>query len=91
MGPSLQLWKQSLGHSGFTAWGALLTPLCEMEYRKTAADCPAGMAGSSRVFSQSGCLVLAFTLECFHSRVEQSPVFKWSPSLELLVIGIFSV
>lgn len=29
------------GHSGLTACGVLLTPFCEMEYRKTAADCQA--------------------------------------------------
>jgi hypothetical protein len=90
-GAVLQLWKPSLeGILALLHVGGLLSPFCEMEYRETAVDCPARMTCSSCSFSQSGCLVLAFTRWVF-SLEEQPPIFKWSPSPELLVIGSLRV
>lgn len=78
------------GHSGLTACGVLLTPFCEMEYRKTAADCRA--RGNLQPKQRQ-----SVRLPCasFHSlsvlSKNKPPVSKWSPSPELLVIGSFSV
>lgn len=77
------------GHSGLTACGVLLTPFCEMEYRKTAADCQA-----RGHFQPTQYQSVRLPCASFHFSVlskNKPPVSKWSPPSDLLVFGSFKV
>lgn len=77
------------GHSGLTACGVLLTPFCEMEYRKTAADCQArGHLQPTKC--QSGCLVLASTRWVFSLRTSLQFLNGLPPQTFLcLVVSVY--